>query len=72
MIEDAGHRIVFRAPYWSCDGPIEYVFNTIHFKLQMDDDNVDNTEDLIDKIDDIVFDLTGHTFTRYFRHVGFN
>ena len=72
MIEDAGHRIVFRAPYWSCDGPIEYVFNTIHFKLQMDDDGVDNTEDLIDKIDDIVFDLTGHTFTRYFRHVGFN
>lgn len=30
MIEDAGHRGVFCAPYWSCDGAIEYVFNTIH------------------------------------------
>jgi hypothetical protein len=30
MIEDAGHRIVFRAPYWSCDGAIEYVFNIIN------------------------------------------
>jgi transposase len=29
----AGHRYLFRAPYWSVDGPIEYVFNTIHTHL---------------------------------------
>ena len=33
MVEYAGHCIVFRAPYWSCDGPIEYVFSIVHFKL---------------------------------------
>jgi len=40
LIDDAGHKIVFRAPYWSCDGAIEYVFNTIHVKLQMADNGV--------------------------------
>jgi hypothetical protein len=32
LIHIRGHRVVFRAPYWSCDGPIEYVFNTIQYK----------------------------------------
>jgi hypothetical protein len=35
LIYNSGHRVVFRAPYWSCDGPIEYVFNTIQTHLQM-------------------------------------
>jgi len=29
IIIEAGHRIVFRAPYYSVYGPVEYVFNTI-------------------------------------------
>ena len=29
MVLAAGHRIVFRAPYWPIDGPIEFVFNTV-------------------------------------------
>eukprot|EP00537_Pseudo-nitzschia_pungens_P001385 CAMPEP_0172378124 /NCGR_PEP_ID=MMETSP1060-20121228/69262_1 /TAXON_ID=37318 /ORGANISM="Pseudo-nitzschia pungens, Strain cf. cingulata" /LENGTH=146 /DNA_ID=CAMNT_0013105839 /DNA_START=815 /DNA_END=1256 /DNA_ORIENTATION=- len=29
----AGHRFVFRAPYYPVDGPIEYVFNTIEMAL---------------------------------------
>jgi transposase len=33
LIAHAGHKIVYRAPYWSCDGAIEYVFNTIHTEL---------------------------------------
>lgn len=28
LIHNAGHGLVYRAPYWSCDGAIEYVFNT--------------------------------------------
>ncbi len=33
LITGAGHCYLFRAPYWSVDGPIEYVFNTIHTHL---------------------------------------
>ena len=29
IIIGAGHRIVFCAPYYPVDGPIEYVFNTV-------------------------------------------
>ena len=35
LVENAGHCVVYCAPYWSCDGAIEYVFNTIHTKSQM-------------------------------------
>jgi len=71
LIEDSGHRVVFRAPYWSCDGPIEYVFNTIHVKLQMDYDGVDNVQDLRNKLDNIIFHLVDAGFRPYFVHVGF-
>ena len=71
LIEVAGNQVVFRAPYWSCDGPIEYVFNTIHTKLQMDYGGVDNVDDLIAKIDDIIFVLVYTSFRAYFVHVGF-
>jgi hypothetical protein len=33
MIFAAGHRIVFRAPYYPIDGPIKFVFNTIQTYL---------------------------------------
>ena len=72
MIEDAGHRIVFRAPYWSCDGPIEYVFNTIHVKLLMNDTGVKTTAALEEEIDDIIFGMVDASFHPYFRHVGFS
>lgn len=71
LIDDAGHKIVFRAPYWSCDGAIEYVFNTIHVKLQMADNGVSTTDELIAEIDDIIFDMVDHSFYPYFHHVGF-
>lgn len=29
MVLAAGHRIMFRAPYYPVDGPIEFVFNTV-------------------------------------------
>ena len=47
LIEDAGHRIVFRAPYWSCDGSIEYAFNTIHTILEMSGDKMENVDALV-------------------------
>ena len=67
-IFEHGHRVVFRAPYWSCDGAIEYVFNTMHTKIL--------SFDLIQTLDEL--DLCAQdifhripSFTEYFRHVGF-
>ena len=72
MIAAAGHRVVFRAPYWSCDGAIEYVFNTIHVKLQMNDTGVKTTAALEKEIDDIIFGMVDASFYPYFHHVGFS
>lgn len=71
LIEEAGHRIVFRAPYWSCDGAIEYVFNTIQTKLQMDSEGVKEVRELVLKMDDIIFEMTDEGYRKYFEHVGF-
>jgi hypothetical protein len=35
LIQQHGHRYVFRAPYYPVDGPIEYVFNTIEQALRV-------------------------------------
>ena len=72
LIDDAGHRIVFRAPYWSCDGATEYVFITIRVKLQMNDNGVETTDDLINEIDDIIFHMVDHSFYPYFYMLAFH
>ena len=72
LIQNAGHRVKFRAPYWSCDGPIEYVFNSIQVHLQMDFDGVVSTVDLMDEIDDIIFIMDTGGYSQYFIHCGFN
>ncbi len=33
LITGGSHRYLVCAPYWSVNGPIEYIFNTIHTKL---------------------------------------
>jgi hypothetical protein len=69
LIADRGHRVVFRAPYWSCDGAIEYVFNTLQTRLQMDVHGVENVLALVGKIAGIIGDIP--MFKNYFIHVGF-
>ncbi len=71
LITRAGHCYIFRAPYWSCDGAIEYVFNTIHLyllffypKLQ----SMNGLEAVLENIIENDLDL----FSVYFRHVGFS
>ena len=73
LIQEAGHRIVFRAPYWSCDGAIEYVFNTIHTLLQMSSagNGARTVEQLMDRLDDIIHQLKIVSFKSYFLNVGF-
>ena len=46
----------FRAPYWSVDGPMEYIFNTIHvFLLQFHNEvhDLDQLEATLDHIIDV-------------------
>ena len=69
LIHARGHRVVFRAPYWSCDGAIEYVFNTLQTRLQMDVNGVDTVFELVNKINAIIADMP--SFKGYFIHVGF-
>ncbi len=69
LIHGREHRVIFRAPYWSCNGAIEYVFNTIQTKLQMDVYGVNTVFNLVNKINAIVREMP--SFKRYFIHVGF-
>jgi len=69
LIYERGHRMVFRGPYWSCDGAIEYVFNTLQMRLQMEINGVDNVFQLVNKINVIVGGM--HSFKRSFLHVDF-
>ena len=72
-IHAAGHRIVYRAPYWSCDGAIEYVFNTLHTFLLMDEvAGVTTSENLMVRIDNHIYRLAEKSFRPYFDHVGFH
>ena len=53
-IVERGHRYLFRAPYWSVDGPMEYVFNTIHIFLLEYFRNVADLDDLGNRLDAII------------------
>lgn len=69
IIEDAGHRVVYRAPYWSVDGAIEYVFNTIHTKLQQQYQQISTMDELTNSVNIIIGQF--QSFKKYFVHVGF-
>ena len=46
LIESNGHKHFFRAPYWAIDGPMEYVFNSVHVHLLMNYGEVDDLDEL--------------------------
>ncbi len=69
LIHLYGHQIVYCTPYWPCDGTIEYIYNIIQTKLQMDPEAVDGIHGLVNKINGIVVDMT--LFKPYFLHVHF-
>ncbi len=70
IIAERGHQIVFRAPYGSCNGAIEYVFITIHSYLLYFHPNLETMDDLEDALETIITNDLGF-YSRYFRHVGF-
>ena len=69
MIHGAGHYLVFRAPYWPKDGPIEYFFNYLEVRLTAMPHEIITPEQLEDKIKAIF--RTTATFTKWFNHCGF-
>ena len=69
LIYDAGHRVVFRAPYYPVDGAIEYVFNVIQCSLRMRLRLIATTDDFIYHLRNIVVNIP--TFHVFFEHVGF-
>ena len=70
LIHGRNHCVIFCAPYWSCDGAIKYVFNTLKTQLQMDVHGVDTVFDLVNKINTIIGGLP--LSKQYFLHVGFS
>jgi transposase len=69
LIHNAGYRVIFRAPYWSCDGAIEYAFNTIQTRLQMQYNTIEDSAALENAINNIIGNMD--SFRRYFLHVRF-
>jgi hypothetical protein len=71
----AGHRIVFRAPYWSVDGTIEYLFNTLEGGLAVslyrlyDPDPAVAMENLKRELRRLI--RLPADYVAYFEHVGF-
>ena len=69
LIHSYGHAVVFRAPYWNVDGPIEYVFNTLQGLLRRGLHQIVSSQDLLMAVYQSI--QTMIDFGGYFRHVGF-
>jgi hypothetical protein len=69
MILVAGHRFVFRAPYWPKDAPIEYVFNVLENALNIRMHEIFVDADLRRVLQDTLRNIP--TFTPWFHHVGY-
>ena len=70
LILVAGHRFVFRAPYWPKDAPIEYVFNTIENALTIRMHEIYSDADLARVIHETLRSIL--SFMNWFDHVGYS
>ena len=66
--EERGHRYLFRAPYWSLDRPMEYIFNIVHVLLTYSRD-IGDLDELGNRLDSIITEMGD--FLEYFMHVQF-
>ncbi len=69
LIYAAGHRIVFRAPYYPVDGPIEFVFNTIQGILRIRMDAITDGTSLLNELNLAIASIP--SFEPYFVNCGF-
>jgi transposase len=69
VIIASGHRLVFRAPYYPIDGPIEYVFNTIQGVLRIRNDLIVDGATLQHELNIAIASIP--SFVPYFINCGF-
>ena len=64
----SGHRVLFRAPYYAVDGPIEYFFNTLQHELTVSLPRVRTAGDLHFEVNRIIAGTPD--FCNYFTSLG--
>ena len=69
LIHLYGHGVVFRAPYWPVDGPIEFVFNTLQTLIRARLYQIRNSEDLVQAMYQAIASID--SFANYFINCGF-
>ena len=69
LIHAAGHRLIFRAPYYPVDGPIEYVFNTLQCIIKLETHGEIDGPRLVNAIGDAIQSIDD--FAPYFVNCGF-
>ena len=69
-IVQAGHRFMFRAPYYPVDGPLKYVFEIIETTLKQNLHKIYTHQDLFHGVIGIINNI--NEFDSYFTNVGFN
>jgi hypothetical protein len=69
LIENRGHRLLYRPPYYPEDGPIEYVFNNIETQLKAHFYNIRDEETFRAAMQTILHGM--HNFVNFFTHCGY-
>ena len=69
MIHAYGHCVVFRAPYYAVDGPIEYILNSLQTLICAQLHYVVDGNSLVAALHQSIQALVD--FVPYFSHVGF-
>ena len=64
LIHLYGHGVVFHAPYWPVDGPIEFIFNTVQTLIRARLYQITSPEDLVQAIYQSVASID--SFASYF------
>ena len=70
LIHLHGHGVIYHAPYWAVDAPIEYVFNTLQGLLRNRLHSIHSPNDLRAAIYQSIQTMVN--FGGYFTNVGFN
>ena len=68
LIHAAGHRCVFRAPYYPVDSPIEHLFNTVQVALTLKMYEMETPLNVRQSFLGTMRNID--SFVEYFEHVG--
>ena len=71
MVYNGGHRIVHRPAYYSVNGPIEYIINIYEQELKQSCYAIKNGNQIIQKTNGIVANISARTTINTFYHCGY-